>query len=87
MKKRTRKAEATRRIIKVGETYRDVNCGALVTVEDHEIVGGKRTGGVIVIGAGAGEHVPRRWVCPAEDLAEMDAALPAAGAQGRGSDT
>jgi hypothetical protein len=86
MKKRTRKAEATRRIIKVGETYRDVHRGALVTVEDHEIVGGRRTGRVIVSGAGPGEHVLRRWVCPAEDLVEMDEA-PAAGTPARGSGT
>jgi hypothetical protein len=72
MRKRTKKAEASKPIIKVGETYRDAHRDALVTVEDHEMVGGKRTGRVVVIGAGVGEHFPRRWICPAEDLIEVD---------------
>ena len=72
MSKGTRKVEASKRIIRVGETYRDAHRDALVVVEDHEIIGGKRTGRVIVIGAGAGEQFPRRWICPAEDLVAVE---------------
>jgi hypothetical protein len=87
MKTRKKAAETAKRIIKVGGTYRDSHRGALVTVEDHELVGGKRTGRVIVIGAGVGEHFPRRWICPAEDLVELEEVRPEADPAARRSDT
>ena len=71
MSKRVRKTPAPRRIIRIGDTYRDTHRNALVTVEDHEIVGGRRTGRVIVVGADVGERFPRRWICPEQDLVEV----------------
>jgi hypothetical protein len=58
MSKRPKKAAVSRRIIRVGDTYRDTRRNALVTVEDHEIVGGRRTGRVIVVGAEVGRRFP-----------------------------
>jgi len=82
MKREAKKATRQGRIIKVGETYRDVRRGALATVLDHEIVGGKRTGRLVVMGAGAGEHVPRCWICRGEDLVEIEESLHAAALRG-----
>ena len=73
---RQAKSASQKRIIKVGETYRDTRRGALATVLDHEIVGGKRTGRVIVMGAKPGEHVPQPWVSAAEDLVEIEDSRP-----------
>ncbi len=71
MSKRVKKTAVPRRIIRIGDTYRDIHRNALVTVEDHEIVGGRRTGRVIVVGADVGERFPRRWICPEGDLADV----------------
>ncbi len=71
MSKHVRKALAPRRIIRIGDTYRDTHRNALVTAEDHEIAGGRRTGRVIVIGADVGERFPRRWICPEQDLVDV----------------
>lgn len=57
-----------RRILKVGETYLDRSRGVLVTLEDHEIVGGRRTGRVIVCAADGVLRFPRRWYCREPDL-------------------
>ncbi len=73
MSKRVKKAAVPRRIIRIGDTYRDIHREALVTVEDHEIVGGRRTGRIIVVGADVGERFPRRWICPEQDLVEVPA--------------
>jgi hypothetical protein len=57
-----------RRILKVGATYLDRSRGVLVTLEDHEIVGGRRTGRVIVCAADGVLRFPRRWHCREPDL-------------------
>lgn len=59
-----------RRILKVGETYLDRSRGVLVTMEDHEIVGGRRTGRVVVCAADGVLRFPRRWYCRTPDLVE-----------------
>jgi len=82
MKSKAKKTARQGRIIKVGETYRDVRRGALATVLDHEIVGGKRTGRLIVMGARPGEHVPQPWISAAEDLVEIEESRPAAASRG-----
>ncbi len=72
MTKRTKRAPApAKRIIKVGATYLDTYHSIVVTVEDHEIVGGKRTGRVVVIGADGVERFPRRWYTREQDLVEL----------------
>jgi hypothetical protein len=58
------------RILKVGETYLDRSRGVLVTMEDHEIVAGRRTGRVIVCAADGVLRFPRRWYCREPDLVE-----------------
>ena len=57
-----------RRILKVGATYLDRSRGVLVTLEDHEIVGGRRTGRVVVCAADGVLRFPRRWYCREPDL-------------------
>jgi len=57
-----------RRILKVGETYLDRSRGVLVTLEDHEIVGGRRSGRVIVCAVDGVLRFPRRWYCREPDL-------------------
>ena len=59
-----------RRTLKVGETYLDRSRGVLVTMEDHEIVGGRRTGRVVVCAADGVQRFPRRWYCRTPDLVE-----------------
>ena len=59
-----------RRILKVGETYLDRSRGVLVTMEDHEIVGGRRTGRVLVCAADGVQRFPQRWYCRGPDLGE-----------------
>jgi len=71
MSKRVKKTAGPSRIIRIGDTYRDIHRNTLVTVEDHEIVGGRRTGRVIVVGAHVGQRFPRRWICPEQDLVEV----------------
>ncbi len=72
MSKRSRRAETPpRRIVRVGATYLDTYHSIVVTVEDHEIVGGHRTGRVVVIGADGVERFPRRWYTRELDLVEL----------------
>jgi hypothetical protein len=68
MSTKGKKAVPQRRILKVGETYLDRSRGVLVTMEDHEIVAGRRTGRVIVCAADGVMRFPRRWYCRAPDL-------------------
>ena len=68
MSTRKTKSEAQHRILKVGETYLDRSRGVLVTMEDHEIVGGRRTGRVVVCAADGVMRFPRRWYCRVPDL-------------------
>ncbi len=77
MSKRSRRAEApSKRIIKVGATYLDTYHSIVVTVEDHEIVGGHRTGRLVVIGADGVERFPRRWYTREQDLVELPSVIP-----------
>ncbi len=82
MKKRSKRAAVLpQRIIKIGGTYLDTYHSIVVTVEDHEIVGGRRTGRVIVIGADGVERFPRRWLTREQDLLELPSlTLPPRGA-------
>lgn len=59
------------RIIKIGGLYRDTARGVLVEAEDHEILGGQRTGRIVVCAADGKERFPRRWYCQASALAEV----------------
>lgn len=59
------------RIIKIGGLYRDTARGVVVEAEDHEILGGRRTGRIVVCAADGEERFPRRWYCQAADLAEV----------------
>ena len=70
MSAKGRKAVPQGRILKVGETYLDRSRGVLVTMEDHEIVAGRRTGRVIVCAADGVLRFPRRWYCRVPDLVE-----------------
>jgi hypothetical protein len=74
MSARHRKAEAQRRILKVGGTYLDRSRGVLVTLEDHEIQGGRRTGRVIVCATDGVLRFPRRWYSHQVDLVEAPGA-------------
>ena len=71
MRKRTKQARAVEKRIRVGGTYRDVLRDAFVTVEDHEMIGGRRTGRVIVTGKEGVQRFPRRWLCLERELAEV----------------
>ncbi len=70
MSTRQTKLGAQRRILKVGETYLDRSRGVLVTMEDHEIVHGRRTGRVVVCAADGVLRFPRRWYCRVPDLVD-----------------
>jgi hypothetical protein len=63
------------RILKVGETYLDRSRGVLVTLEDHEIVAGRRTGRVVVCAADGVLRFPRRWYCRVPDLVRAPRAV------------
>jgi len=54
----------------IGDTYCDTHRNVLVTVEDHEFVGGRRTGRVSLLSRRR-ERFPRRWICPEQDLVEV----------------
>ncbi len=75
MKRSKRVAVPSRRIIKVGATYLDTYHSIVVTVEDHEIVGGHRTGRVVVIGADGVARFPRRWYTREQDLVELPSVI------------
>ncbi len=82
--RRTKEPPRGKKRIRVGETYRDVLRDTLVTVEDHELIGGRRTGRVIVSGREGVQRVPRRWLCLERELAEvLGDAGPAASSGGR----
>ena len=70
MTRKQTRSGAQGRILKVGETYLDRSRGVLVTMEDHEIVGGRRTGRVVVCAADGVLRFPRRWYCRTPDLVE-----------------
>jgi hypothetical protein len=63
-----RQTTSHRRVLKVGETYFDRSRGVLVTLEDHEIREGRRTGRVVVCAADGVLRFPRRWYCREPDL-------------------
>lgn len=63
-----RQTRSHKRLLKVGETYLDRSRGVLVTLEDHEIVAGYRTGRLVVCAADGVFRFPRRWYCRETDL-------------------
>ncbi len=72
MTKRTKGGPGrSRRIVKVGGTYLDTYHSIVVTVEDQEIVAGRRTGRLVVIGADGVERFPRRWYTREQDLVPL----------------
>jgi len=75
MKRQDQSTQVARVMVKVGETYRSMD-GGLVVVEDHEYVGGRRTGRFLVCTAGGPLPAWRRWYCGPGDLADV---APAAG--------
>jgi hypothetical protein len=76
MRKRTSRVPAPpKRIIKIGGTYLDTYHSVVVTVEDREIVRGRRTGRLVVIGADGAERFPRRWYTREQDLADLPSAF------------
>ncbi len=56
------------RVLKIGDTYVDRSRGVLVTLEDHEVRSGRRTGRLIVCAADGVLRFPRRWYCREPDL-------------------
>lgn len=78
-----KQTESRQRILKVGGTYLDRSRGVLVTLEDHEIRGGRRTGRVVVAAADGVLRFPRRWYCREPDLVppRQSAAIGTPGAQ------
>ena len=60
------------RVFRVGGTYRLKAGGALVTAEDHEILGGRRTGRILVRASDAGGRMPVRWYSEPSELEEVD---------------
>ena len=70
-KRSRREVVVPRRIIKIGAMYLDTYHSVVVTVEDQEIVGGRMTGRLIVIGADGVERFPRRWLTREQDLVEL----------------
>ncbi len=75
MKRRKPAAPVPQRIIKVGALYRDTTRGVTVTVEDHEIRDGHRTGRIQVCAVDGKTWYPRRWYSCESDLAEIQDAL------------
>lgn len=78
-----RQTQSKQTILKVGGTYLDRSRGVLVTLEDHEIRGGRRTGRLVVSAADGVLRFPRRWYCREPDLVPppRSAAIGTAGAQ------
>ncbi len=74
----TSRTRSHARVLKIGAVYLDSYHRVLVTVEDHEIVDGRRTGRVIVCGADGVERFPRRWYAREQDLVDPPAAVLAA---------
>lgn len=69
-------ATEPKHILKVGGLYLDLERSALVTVEDHEIRKGHRTGRVIVCAADGRSRIPERWYCREEVLVEAKVLAP-----------
>jgi hypothetical protein len=65
----------------VGGTYRCRGSGLLVTAEDHEIRGGRRTGRILARAADATVRFPLWLSCRGEDLIEAEDKSAAAPAQ------
>ena len=70
MKRQNQSTQVVGVMVKVGETYRSRD-GGLVVVEDHEYVGGRRTGRFLVCTAGGPLPAWRRWYCGPGDLADV----------------
>ena len=70
MKRQSQSTQVVAVMVKVGETYRSRD-GGLVVVEDHEYVGGRRTGRFLVCTAGGPLPAWRRWYCGPGDLADV----------------
>ena len=60
------------RVFRMGATYRLKFGGALVTAEDHEILGCRRTGRILVRASDVGGRMPVRWYCEPSDLEEIE---------------
>jgi hypothetical protein len=72
MTKRSKREVAfPERIIEIGATYLDTYHSIVVTVEDYETIGGRRTGRFVVIGADGVERFPRRWFTREQDLVAL----------------
>ncbi len=73
--KRVLAAQSTpARVFRVGATYRLKSGGALVTAEDHEIVGGHRTGRILVRASDVGTRMPVRWFSEPSELEDVNEA-------------
>jgi hypothetical protein len=70
MKRQIQSTQVVAVMVKVGETYRSRD-GGLVVVEDHEYVGGRRTGRFLVCTAGGPLPAWRRWYCGPGDLTDI----------------
>ncbi len=62
------------RVFRVGATYRLKSGGALVTVEDHEILDGRRTGRILVRASDIGGRMSVRWFIEPGELEAVDEA-------------
>jgi hypothetical protein len=71
------------RVLKVGDMYLDRSRGVLVTLEEHEIRAGRRTGRVIVCAADGVLKFPRRWYCREPDLVPPSSGATAPNARAR----
>ena len=73
MKRQSQSMQVVAVMVKVGETYRSRD-GGLVVVEDHEYVGGRRTGRFLVCTVGGPLPAWRRWYCGPGDLDDVASA-------------
>ena len=79
MRRNTSAAMPLQRIVKVGGLYLDLERSILVTVEDHEVKNGRRTGRVVVCTADDRIRYPFRWYCLESSLLEARVLSPGAG--------
>jgi hypothetical protein len=75
MRRRKAVAPVARRVIKIGGLYRETVRAVTVTAEDHEIVGGHRTGRILVRAASGNDPFQRRWYCGDVALVEVQGDL------------